>query len=127
MHLGLVRNLRLGYPEWQLSMITTKVCHFFPRSHPAFGCHFYRCLAAQSAAKYVCILIYLSVCLFVGFCILLCPLLCIWSPYQSCMVVCLQCLDTKGILHLLPTLQNNEPVPQVSKQVVNLSCLICNT
>ena len=38
------------------------------------------------------------------------------------MVVCLQSLSTKGTLHPLPTLHNNEPVPQVLKQVVNLSC-----
>ena len=33
--------------------------------------------------------------------------------HQSCLSVCLD---------PLPTLQNNEPVPQVLKQVVNLSC-----
>ena len=36
--------------------------------------------------------------------------------------VCLQSLGTKGTLHNLPTLHNNEPVPQVLNQVVNLSC-----
>ena len=35
-------------------------------------------------------------------------------------------LGTKGTLHTLPTLHNNEPVPQVLKQVVNLSCLHWN-
>ena len=84
---------------------------------------FYRCLAARCAASSVCILIDLSVYLSVGFCTLLCPIPCICSHHQSCMVVCLQSLGTKGILHPLPTLQNNEPVPQVLKQVVNLSCL----
>ena len=39
------------------------------------------------------------------------------------MFVCLQSLGTKVTLHLLPTLQNNELVPQVLKQVVNLSGL----
>ena len=33
-----------------------------------------------------------------------------------------KCLGTKGTLNTLPTLPNNEPVPQVLKQVVNLSC-----
>ena len=32
-----------------------------------------------------------------------------------------------GTLHPLPTLQNNEPVPQVLKQAVNLSCLTGKT
>ena len=32
-------------------------------------------------------------------------------------------LGTKGTLHP-PTLQNNEPVPHVLKQVLNLSCLL---
>ena len=42
--------------------------------------------------------------------------------------VCLSAkLGTKGTLHPLLTLQNNEPVPQVLKQVVNLSCLLCYT
>ena len=36
----------------------------------------------------------------------------IWCR-QSCMFVCLQGLGTKRTLHPLPTLQNNEPVPQV--------------
>ena len=40
------------------------------------------------------------------------------THHQSCLSVC---LDT------LPTLQNNEPVPQVLKQVVNLSCYLWNT
>ena len=31
---------------------------------------------------------------------------------------------TKGALHPLPNLQNNEPVPQGLKQVENLSCYI---
>ena len=35
------------------------------------------------------------------------------THHQSCLSV---------FLHPLPTLQNNEPVPQVLKQVVNLSC-----
>ena len=39
---------------------------------------------------------------------------------------CLQSLGTKETLHTLPTLQNNKPVPQVLKQVVNLSCLFWN-
>ena len=94
----------------------------FPLS--CVGCIFYRCLAALHAASFVCILIDLSVCLSAGFCMILCPLVCIWSPHQSCIVVCRQSLSTKGILHALPTLQNNEPVPQVLKQVVNLSCFI---
>ena len=34
-----------------------------------------------------------------------------------------KCLGTKGTFNALPTLWNNEPVPQVLKQVVNLSCL----
>ena len=34
-----------------------------------------------------------------------------------------QSLGTKWTLHPLPTLKNIEPVPQVLKQVVNLSCL----
>ena len=33
------------------------------------------------------------------------------------MFVCLQNLGTKGTLHHLPILQNNEPVPQVVKTV----------
>ena len=33
-------------------------------------------------------------------------------------------LGTKVTLPLLPTLQNYEPVPQVLKQVVNLSCYL---
>ena len=41
--------------------------------------------------------------------------------------VLLPCLGTKGTLHTLPTLHNNEPVPQVLKQVVNLSCYLWNT
>ena len=32
---------------------------------------------------------------------------------------------TKSTLHPLPTPQNNEPVPQALKQVVNLSCFQC--
>ena len=36
---------------------------------------------------------------------------CIWHR-QSGMFVCLQGLGTKGTLHPLPTLQNNEPVTQ---------------
>ena len=36
---------------------------------------------------------------------------------------CLQSFGTKVTLHTIPTLQNNEPIPQVLKQVVNLSCL----
>ena len=43
------------------------------------------------------------------------------------MFVCLQGLGSKGLctkltLHSLPTPKNNEPVPQVLKQVVNLFC-----
>ena len=45
---------------------------------------------------------------------------CIWHGDS-----CLQGLGTKGLCHPLSTLQNNEPLPQVLKQVVNLSCLIC--
>ena len=37
---------------------------------------------------------------------------------------CLQSFGTKATLHTIPTLQNNEQVPQVLKQVVNLSCYI---
>ena len=37
-----------------------------------------------------------------------------------------KCLGTKATFNTLPTLQNNEPVPQVLKQVVNLSCLYMN-
>ena len=55
----------------------------------------------------------LSICLSVRFCTLLCPLFCIWCQPQSCMLVCLQSLGTKGALHPLSILQNNEPVPQV--------------
>ena len=44
--------------------------------------------------------------------------------HKYCMFVSLQTLGTKGTLHPLPTLQNNEPIPQVLKQVVNLSCLL---
>ena len=39
---------------------------------------------------------------------------------------CLQSLGTKWFLHPLPTLQNKKPVPQVLKQVVNLSCYLWN-
>ena len=40
-----------------------------------------------------------------------------------CLVsVCLPSLDTEGLLHPLPTLKIEDPVPQVLKQVVNLSC-----
>ena len=35
-----------------------------------------------------------------------------------------KCLGTKWTFNTLPTLQNNEPVPQVLKQVVNLSCYL---
>ena len=35
-------------------------------------------------------------------------------------------LATKGTLHTLPKLHNNEPVPQVLKQVVDLSCYLWN-
>ena len=52
----------------------------------------------------------------------LCLLLCSWHHRQSSMFVCLQNDDTKVTLQRLPTLQNNETVPQVLKQVVNLSC-----
>ena len=51
------------------------------------------------------------------------PTLCIWRR-QYRMFVCLQSLGTKGTLHLLPSLQNNEPVHRSLKQVVNLSCLV---
>ena len=39
------------------------------------------------------------------------PTSCIWQCL-FCMFVCLQSLNNKGTMHLLPTLQNNEPVPQ---------------
>ena len=61
---------------------------------------FYRCLAARSAASFICSALAPKV-------------LCTHPP--SVLSVCL--------LDPLPTLQNNEPVPQVLKQVVNLSCL----
>ena len=48
----------------------------------------------------------------------LCPLLCIWHHHSYLPARSWH----KGTLHPLPTLQNNEPVPQVLKQVVNLSC-----
>ena len=71
------------------------------------------CMGAQSAASFFCP----SVCWVFQ---TLCPLLCIWHGDS--------CLPTrswhKGTLHLLPTLQNNEPVPQVMKQVVNLSYFV---
>ena len=48
-------------------------------------------------------------------------LFCLYSHLSVCMSLC--CLGTKGTLHTLPTLQNNEPVPQVLKLVVNLSSI----
>ena len=62
-------------------------------------------------------------CLSFQFRTILCLPLWIVHHHQSCMFVCLQSLGTKVTLHLLPTLQNYEPVPQVLKQFVNLSCL----
>ena len=63
----------------------------------SFSQTFHRCLAAQRAASSDCIPTHLSVCLSVGFCTLLCPYLCIWSPHQSCIV-----LGTKGFCTLYP-------------------------
>ena len=37
-----------------------------------------------------------------------------------------QSLGTKRTYHPPPTIQNNEPIPQVLKQVINQSCLNCN-
>ena len=86
----------------------TSVKNIFP---PNFGSQSdYRCMAAQSAASFVC----LSAC-FANFCA---QLLCIWHHHS-----CLSARSGhKGTLHPLPTLQNIEPVSQVLKQVVNLSC-----
>ena len=51
-----------------------------------------------------------------------CPIKKVW---QWCyMFVCLKSLGTKLTLHLKPTLQNYEPVPQDLKQVVKLSCFL---
>ena len=50
--------------------------------------------------------------------------LCIWSSHQSCMVVCLQSLGTKGILLYPPSKIMNQ-FHRSLKQVVNLSCLKC--
>ena len=66
-----------------------------------------------SVSLFICLSVSQIVGLSVGFCKLFCPLLCIWHRH-SCLPV--------GTLHTLPTLQNNKPVPQVLKQVVNLSC-----
>ena len=54
--------------------------------------------------------------------VFLCQILCIWSCHQSCICVHMQSLGTKGTSHPVPTLQNNEPVSQVLKQILNLSC-----
>ena len=40
---------------------------------------------------------------------------------------CLHSLGTKGTLHTQSTLHNYEPVPQVLKQVINLSCFRCHS
>ena len=83
---------------------------------------FYKCaLPVLFVLSSIC----LYVCVSVGFCKLLCPLLCIWCRRQSCRVVCLQSLDNKGMLHPLHTLLNNEPIPQVLKHVEKQSCFKC--
>ena len=51
-------------------------------------------------------------------------MLCTWRTCQSCTFVRLQTLGTKETLHPVPTFQNNEPVPQVQKQFVSLSCYL---